>query len=224
MLAQQRKLGQFAGIADRRVLRGELRIGDKNSTASSDPSHLQVGVRIKPFSNPHRDVDAFVDEVHSPVCSDEKDPQLGMLGQKGRKSLGDGPLQSDRTAHADKAARFGVHPLGDVFDRFRCDNGGLSVLIDLLAHLRQSEMPRAALEEADAKTLFQHGYASAESRFWKAERPCSGRKAAVVDHRGEEVQIVEIQHRSRSRTLNYAKDNYPILSVQGSPRSMSRSD
>ena len=177
MLAQQRKLGQFAGIADRRVLRGELRIGDKNSTASSDPSHLQVGVRIKPFSNPHRDVDAFVDEVHSPVCSDEKYPQLGMLGQKGGNSLGGGPLQSERTAHADKAARFGVHPLGDVFDRFRGDNGGLSVLIDLLAHLRQGEMPRAALEEADAKTLFQHGYTSAESSILEGRAPVQGQKS-----------------------------------------------
>jgi FMN-dependent NADH-azoreductase len=64
--------------------------------------------------------------------------------------------------------------------------------IEALTHLGHHEAARGPLQQPHAQSLLQLRHALAEARFRHTKRASGGRETGVLDHRGKEVQVVEI--------------------------------
>ncbi len=133
---------------------------------------------------------------------------LGIIGHKGRHHAADASVQDrHRAGHAHRAAGLGARLFDRLLRRFRFHQHRLAVRVIGLADFGHREVPRRTLDQAHAQPLLQQRHAAAELGFGNAQRPAGGGESLVIDHAGEEKQIVQIgQHRipyrSISRTLS----------------------
>jgi len=102
--------------------------------------------------------------------------------------------QRDRACHAHHPARFRTGELDGFLGRFRLDQHGFAVRVEILADLGHREVPRRALDQAHAEALLEHGDAAAELRLGNAERAAGWREAAPIDDLREVIEVVQVQH------------------------------
>jgi hypothetical protein len=104
-------------------------------------------------------------------------------------------------AHSHDAARlrayFGNDPLSSLgFNQHRD-----TPVIELTPDFCDREAPRRAVKEAHAKAFLKCQDTTAEFRLLDSERSPGSRKAAMLDHSGEKVEIIEVVHRPIDRTV-----------------------
>jgi hypothetical protein len=75
------------------------------------------------------------------------------------------------------------------------------VAVVFLADLGDDKAPGGALHETCVQPLLQQGDAAAEARFRHPEGAGRRRKATVIHGLDEEIEVIEISHRSDNRTL-----------------------
>ena len=99
-------------------------------------------------------------------------------------------------ALSDRMACLSMEIHESLFERLAAflDQHGDAVPMVCVSDLRHSEPAGRAVDQADAEALLEQPDASAEPGAWHAERPCGCCEAAVFDHLGEEVKIVEVLH------------------------------
>jgi hypothetical protein len=91
----------------------------------------------------------------------------------------------------------GTNPIDRFLRRFGFDQHGDAMPVVRVSNLRHSEPAGRALDQADPEALLEQADAAAEPGAWHAECPRGGCEAAVFDHLGEEVEIVEVLHGPR---------------------------
>ena len=142
-----------------------------------------------------RYVDALFHQVHRAVAHQHVDAHLGVLGQKPGHQLGHhGLRQCHRAAHADGAARRGLHLGHRVGRRLGGFTHGLAVAQIGFAHFGQRELAGGALQQAHAQLRLQVRHPARQARLGDAERAARSGKAAALHHFGEIQHVVEVLH------------------------------
>jgi hypothetical protein len=100
--------------------------------------------------------------------------------------------QFHRRADAHQAAWLGGNALDRFARRLRLRDHVLRVPVHVLADLGDRELARRALQQAHAEVRLQLRDAPAQPRLRDAERALGGGIAAMLDHAGEELQVVEV--------------------------------
>ena len=108
----------------------------------------------------------------------------------------------DRHADADHAARLGAEPVDDFARGLGFGQHRLRVAIDAVADVGHREAARGALQQAHAQVGFELADATAQARLGNAQRALGGGEAAVVDHGGEVIEVVEVLHGDNSNIRN----------------------
>ena len=135
----------------------EAGAGDDDTSADSDPSHLQIGVRVQTLPHSNGDVDSLFDQIDAPVGRQDLQAQPRMVGQEGRETTGDLVVQVQRATQAHKPLWFRPHPQGRLGRGLRRQRHRRSLRIDLPANLCDLQPAGGALQEADAQIGLELG-------------------------------------------------------------------
>src|SRR6266481_1254166 len=194
--APHRKRRHSSNILDRLwfAVRGnEFGTGDKDHLVGPERAHGEIGILQWWLAYPHSDVEAFVDDVDTPIGSGERDTHSRMLCEEAREDIGDAALQQTggtRDAHeplwrAKKLAH-------RVFRRLRFIEERQAMAMERLACFGERETPRRAVDQAHAELALQRSDAAAKLRRLQAQRLRRRRIGAEIGDLGEEIEIVEV--------------------------------
>jgi hypothetical protein len=104
--------------------------------------------------------------------------------------------QRDRAAQPHHAAWLGTQFVDRFLRRARLFQYRAAVGVEALADLGDHEAARGPLQQPHAQAFLQLGHALAQPRLGHAQCASGGRETAVLDHHGEEVQVVEVLQRA----------------------------
>src|SRR5258708_34597185 len=149
----------------------EFGTGDKDHLVGPERAHGEIGILQWWLAYPYSDVEAFVDDVDTPIGGVELDTHSRMLCEEARADIRHAALQQTggtRDAHeplwrAKKLAH-------RVFRRLRFIEERQAMPIERLACFGERETPRRAVDQAHAELALQRSDAAAKPRRLPAPR------------------------------------------------------
>jgi hypothetical protein len=146
---------------------------------------------------------ALLDQIHDPVADPQIDPHLRMALHEQRQQPAQHRLrQRHRAGHAQRAAGLALRQRHGLQCRLGLLAHRGAVAVALLAGLGQRQLAGGALQQPHTEPGLEFRHPARQSGFRQPERPCRRRKAAVVDHLGEEQQFVQVLHRASIRLIS----------------------
>ena len=197
---QRRQVGRHARAGQRL---DQPRVRDQPLVAVAQHLHHEIGVFQRRKAHPDGQIESFADHVHAAVRAFDVDLHARALGHVARQNVRHLVFeQRGRAGQPHDALRLGARALDRLLRRLGFDPHRHAMPVIGLADLGHREAPRRALDQAHAEAFFEQRDAPAQFRLVQVECPRRRRKAAVLDHPGEEVQIVQILHCSGHRALH----------------------
>src|SRR6266481_6551869 len=194
----------------------EFGTGDKDHLVGPERAHGEIGILQWRLAYPQSDVEAFVDDVDTPIGGVERDTHARMLGEEAREDIGDAALQqTDGTRDAHQPLWRAEKPCHRVFRRLCFIEERQAMAVERLACFGERETPRRAVDEAHAELALQRSDAAAKLRRLQAQRLRRRRIGAEIGDLGEEIEVVEVS--------NWGHGAAPIILSTTNMRSISRS-
>src|SRR5258706_11727513 len=177
----------------------EFGTGDKDHLVGPERAHGEIGILQWWLAYPHSDVEAFVDDVDTPIGGVERDTHSRMLCEEAREHIGDTALQqTDGTRDAHEPLWRAKNLAHRVFRRLRFIEERQAMAMERLACFGERETPCRAVDEAHAELGLQRGDAAAELRCLQAQSLPRRRVGAEIGDLGEELEVVEVLNRSHT--------------------------
>ena len=171
------------------------RAGNEQFADLAEAAQYEIAVIGELAAHAQGNIDAIVYDIHAPVADLHLHAHQGETSQEFRQQARDAFLQQGRRAtDLDQAARFRAEPIHDFARRLRLGEHGLRVAIHALANVRHGELAGRTLQQTHAQIFFQLRDAPAQAGFRDTECALGGRVAAMFDHVGEKLQVVQILH------------------------------
>src|SRR5712671_1986640 len=196
--APHRKRRHSSNILERLwfTVRGnEFGTGDKDHLVGSERAQGEIGILQWWLAYPHSDVEAFVDDVDTPIGGVERDTHARMLCEEVREDIGDAALQQTggtRDAHEPlwRAKKLGHR----VFRRLGFIEERQAMAMERLACFGERKTPRRPVDQAHAELALQRSDTAAKLRRLQAQRLRRRRIGAEIGDLGEEIEVVEVSN------------------------------
>ncbi|MNH08798.1 hypothetical protein D3C79_682300 [compost metagenome] len=190
--------GQGAQVSRHRALWQALEQGGRGHQvlgATRQHLHHQVAAFQWRHAYAQGDVDTFLDQVDLAVGTfDMQLHQRALDHEAGEHGPDPEIQQGSGAAQAHDALRLGAVALDQLGGAFGFHQHGHAMAVVGLADFGHREVPGRALDQAHAQAFFQPGNAPAELGLGHVQGAAGGGKAAVIDHLGKVVKVVEVFH------------------------------
>jgi hypothetical protein len=155
----------------------------------------QARVRQRREMAAHRDVVAFLHDVDKTIRDIQLHMQLGKSAGQPWQMLGQIKLCGrDGCGHPHRAAGLGNTAAHHRLGRFGFDQRCARVLVEVAPEFGQREAARSAVDQPCLQLAFQLRHPFADGRLWHGQRAGGGGETAVLDRRGKQDQVIEIEH------------------------------
>jgi hypothetical protein len=158
-------------------------------------AHHEITVVQRRRADANCDVDRLTDDIAATVRRLELHFDARVLREERGKHVANVHIQQcNRARDPDAAARFGTRQVNRLLGRLGLDQHRFAVCVVILANLRHGKPARRTLNQPHAKPIFEQRNTPAELRFRHADGAASRCEAAVVDHLGEVIKVIEVLH------------------------------